>query len=215
VYRTLGCLENNGAGMKKSTNNSKHATSIALTVLKGLWSAAKGLGLTFRHLQGARKTDRAVDIKQPAYFDQQEGLTTIQYPTQKIPIPEVGRYQLDVMMDDCIVCDLCAKACPVDCITIEPIRAVEPIGETSDGSVKRIHAAKFEIDMAKCMYCGLCTVVCPTECIIMTDQYDKTTPHLSELVYTFADMDPAEAAEKRQAFEQFQAEKAKSISKKS
>jgi NADH-quinone oxidoreductase subunit I len=46
-------------------------------------------------------------------------------PKQELPVPEVGRYQLDVEMDDCIVCDLCAKICPVNCIDIESIKATE------------------------------------------------------------------------------------------
>ncbi|GAB3919951.1 hypothetical protein GCM10028827_00860 [Mucilaginibacter myungsuensis] len=137
-----------------------------------------------------------------------EGTNTIQYPAQELPVPEVGRYQLDVEMDDCIVCDLCAKVCPVDCITIESIKATEAIGQTSDGTVKRLYAAQFDIDMAKCMYCGLCTIVCPTECIVMTNQYDKTVFELSDLVYEFADMSPEDAQEKRELFEKQQAEKA-------
>jgi NADH-quinone oxidoreductase subunit I len=212
MYGLIRSLENLGCFMKANTQHK--GSSLSVTILKGLWSAVRGMGLTLQHLFGARNTKRALDIQQPNFFDQQEGLTTIQYPKQKIPVPEVGRYQLEVMMDDCIVCDLCAKACPVDCITIDPIRAVSPIGETSDGSIKRIYPAKFEIDMAKCMYCGLCTVVCPTECIIMTDQYDKSTPKLSDLVYTFAEMDPNEAEQKRREFEQFQAQKNSTLAKK-
>lgn len=143
------------------------------------------------------------------YFHQLEGTNTIQYPAQKLAIPEVGRYQLDVEIDDCIVCDLCAKICPVDCITIESIKTTEPggIGQTSDGTTKRLYAAQFDIDMAKCMYCGLCTIVCPTECIVMTNQYDKTVFELSNLTYEFSDMLPEEAAEKRALLEKQQAEK--------
>jgi NADH-quinone oxidoreductase subunit I len=141
------------------------------------------------------------------YFKQLEGTNTIQYPRQKLPIPEVGRYQLDVEMDDCIVCDLCAKICPVDCITIESIKATEAIGQTSDGTTKRLYAAQFDIDMAKCMYCGLCTIVCPTECIVMTNQYDKSVFEINQLVYEFSDMTPAVAAEKRQLLEIQLAEK--------
>lgn len=141
------------------------------------------------------------------YFKQMEGTNTIQYPKQQLPVPEVGRYQLEVEIDDCIVCDLCAKICPVDCIDIEQIKATELIGHTSDGSPKRIYAAKFDIDMAKCMYCGLCTIVCPTECIIMTNQYDRTVFELKDLTYEFSDMTPAEAAEKRELLEKQLAEK--------
>lgn len=170
-------------------------------------TAIKGLSLTLRHLFAARHARKELDIKQDNYFDKQEGVTTIQYPKQEIPIPEVARYQLDVEIDDCIVCDLCAKACPVDCIDIEAIKATEAIGKTSDGSVKRLYAAKFDIDMAKCMYCGLCTVVCPTECITMTDNYDRSFSNLSELVYQFSEMSDQEIEEKREELARFQAEK--------
>ncbi|HCN84704.1 MAG TPA: 4Fe-4S ferredoxin, partial [Sphingobacteriaceae bacterium] len=142
-------------------------------VLSGVKTSWKGLSLTLRHLFAARKSRKVIGIKDSNYFNQLQGTTTIQYPHQQLPVPEIGRYQLDVEMDDCIVCDLCAKICPVDCIEIESIKATEAIGQTSDGTTKRLYAAKFDIDMAKCMYCGLCTVVCPTECIVMTNQYDR------------------------------------------
>lgn len=161
----------------------------------------KGLKLTLGHFFAATESRQVKPISDNNYFAQRSGTTTIQYPHQKLPLPEVGRYQLDVEMDDCIVCDLCAKICPVDCIEIESIKATEAIGKTSDGTTKRLYAAKFDIDMAKCMYCGLCTVVCPTECIIMTDTYDRSTLTLNEMVYKFSDMTAADAEEKRIALE--------------
>ncbi|RYY32669.1 MAG: 4Fe-4S dicluster domain-containing protein, partial [Sphingobacteriaceae bacterium] len=178
------------------------------TAINGFTTAWKGLSLTVRHLFAHNSKREVSSVRDDNYFKQLEkGTNTIQYPHQQLPVPEVGRYELDVEMDDCIVCDLCAKICPVDCITIDAIKATEAIGQTSDGTVKRLYAAKFEIDMAKCMYCGLCTIVCPTECIIMTDTYDKTVFELSDLTYKFADMPEAEAAEKRALLEKQQAEK--------
>lgn len=174
---------------------------------KGLKTAFEGLGITLKHLFAARSGRNLKPIKDGSYFSQPDGTTTIQYPHQQMPVPEVGRYQLDVEIDDCIVCDLCAKICPVDCIEIESIKSTGPIGQTSDGTTKRLYAAKFDIDMAKCMYCGLCTVVCPTECIIMTDSYDRSFTQLSELTYRFSDMTAEEAAEKRLELEQQQAER--------
>ncbi|SKB28632.1 4Fe-4S binding protein [Daejeonella lutea] len=167
----------------------------------------RGLELTLGHFFAATESRQVRSISDSNYFDQKSGTTTIQYPHQKLPLPEVGRYQLDVEMDDCIVCDLCAKICPVDCIEIESIKATEAIGKTSDGTTKRLYAAKFDIDMAKCMYCGLCTVVCPTECIIMTDTYDRSTLTLNEMVYKFSDMTAADAEEKRIALEKQNAER--------
>ncbi|WP_423147268.1 NuoI/complex I 23 kDa subunit family protein [Rubrolithibacter danxiaensis] len=167
----------------------------------GFVTAWKGLMLTMKHLFSARKSREIKGIQSDNYFAQQEGIVTVQYPAQKIPVPEVGRYQLDVEIDDCIVCDLCAKICPVDCIEIESIKATEAIGQTSDGTTKRLYAAKFDIDMAKCLYCGLCTVVCPTECITMTNTYDRSVANVRDLIYQFSDMSPEEAEEKRRALE--------------
>jgi NADH-quinone oxidoreductase subunit I len=176
-------------------------------LLNGFITAVKGLRLTFKHLFAAGKTRKVIGIKEKNYFDQLGATTTIQYPHQKLPVPEVGRYQLDVEMDDCIVCDLCAKICPVDCIEIESIKSTEAIGQTSDGTTKRLYAAKFDIDMAKCMYCGLCTVVCPTECIIMTNTYDRSVPKMTDLIYQFSDMSAEDAQEKREAIAKQNAEK--------
>jgi NADH-quinone oxidoreductase subunit I len=176
--------------------------------IHGFTTAWKGLTLTIGHLFASNSKREVMPVSDDNYFKQLDNNTnTIQYPAQKIPIPEVGRYQLDVEMDDCIVCDLCAKICPVSCIDIEPIKATEAIGQTSDGTTKRIYAAKFDIDMAKCMYCGLCTIVCPTECIVMTNQYDRTVFELSDLTYQFSDMSSEDATEKRRLLEIQQAEK--------
>ncbi len=176
------------------------------TAIKGITTAFTGLAITFRHLFASHRERKVMPVSDTNYFAQQ-GTNTIQYPHQKLPVPEVGRYQLEVEIDDCIVCDLCAKVCPVNCIDIESIKATEAIGQASDGTTKRLYAAKFDIDMAKCMYCGLCTIVCPTECIVMTNKYDKTVFELSDLTYQFSDMPPEVAEEKRQAFDKQQAEK--------
>jgi len=175
--------------------------------LKGIKTTLKGLSITLKHLFASHKKRELVPASDSNYFKQLEGTNTIQYPKQQLPVPEVGRYQLDVEIDDCIVCDLCAKVCPVNCIDIESIKATEAIGQTSDGTTKRLYAAKFDIDMAKCMYCGLCTIVCPTECIVMTNQYDKSVFQLSDLNYEFSDMSPEMAAQKRREFDQQQAER--------
>jgi NADH-quinone oxidoreductase subunit I len=175
--------------------------------INGLTTAWRGLTLTIGHLFASNSKRKITPVSNDNYFKNLEGTNTIQYPKQHLPIPEVGRYQLEVEIDDCIVCDLCAKICPVDCIDIEAIKATEVIGQTSDGSKKMLYAAKFDIDMAKCMYCGLCTIVCPTECIIMTNQYDKSVFEIKDLTYEFSDMTPEDAAEKRALLEKQLAER--------
>ncbi|MBD2751837.1 4Fe-4S dicluster domain-containing protein [Spirosoma validum] len=173
----------------------------------GIRTTLKGLSLTFRHLRNATKRRTPEGIASANYFDLQNGLVTLQYPHEQLPIPDNGRYRLRNEIDDCIVCDKCAKVCPVDCITIDAIKATEEVGRASDGSPIRLYAGKFDIDMAKCCYCGLCTVVCPTECLTMDKKFDYSEFELGELTYHFSNLTPEQADEKRSLYEQFLQEK--------
>ncbi len=171
-------------------------------------STRKGMALTWKHAWDARKQRTVHQIQDAGYFQQSEGIMTLEYPALQIPTPVNGRYQLHNEMDDCIVCDKCVKVCPVDCIDIEPIKATGLIGHASDGSPIRLYAAKFDIDMSKCCFCGLCTTVCPTECLTMTSEYDFSVFDVKEHNFAFANLTAEEADEKRRLYEQFVAEKA-------
>ncbi len=163
--------------------------------------------LTLKHLFRRSKSIQT-SIQDKNYFEERIDTTsTLRYPHVKLPLPDNSRNQLHVEIDDCIVCDLCAKICPVDCIDIISIKATEEIGKTSDGTTKRLYAAKFDIDMAKCMFCGLCTIVCPTECIIMTDEYDVTLNNVEAMNYHFSTMTEEEAEISRQKLAKAEAEK--------
>jgi len=133
---------------------------------------------------------------------------TIQYPDVKLQLPERARNRLYVNMDDCIGCDQCAKACPVDCITIETAKALptEDLGTTSTGHKKRLWVTQFDIDIAKCCYCGLCVYPCPTECIKMTDVYEFSEYDRQNLIYSFATLTPEEAAQKKAQAERYEKE---------
>lgn len=168
----------------------------------------KGLRLTGRHMIAARKSKTSVDITSKDYFEKQVGITTIQFPHETIPVPDNGRYKLHNEIDDCIVCDKCAKICPVNCITIEAIRSPEEFGKTSDGTSKRIYAAKFDIDMGKCCFCGLCTTVCPTECLTMTKEYDFSVLDIREHNFPFGEMGESEIALRKKEWETHQQAKA-------
>ncbi len=119
---------------------------------------------------------------------------TIQYPDVKLKLPDRARNRLYVNMDDCIGCDQCSMACPVNCITIETIKSTPDVdlGLTSVGTKKRLYVPRFDIDIAKCCYCALCVYPCPTECIKMTDVYEFSEYDRSRLIYNFATMTPAE-----------------------
>lgn len=154
----------------------------------GVWTVLIGMKITWAHL-----FTRAV---------------TIQYPAVKVKLPERARNRLYVNMDDCIGCDQCAMACPVDCITIETIKSTPEVdlGMTSKNTKKRLYVSRFDIDIAKCCYCGLCVYPCPTECIEMTDVFEFSEYNRNDLVYRFSTMTAAEVAEKQSAADVYQAE---------
>jgi formate hydrogenlyase subunit 6/NADH:ubiquinone oxidoreductase subunit I len=175
-----------------------------LTIRNTISSLYAGLTVTLRHLFKARISRKPIPIDSPFYFSHTEGINTIQYPYEMQPIPDNGRYRLHNEIDDCIVCDKCAKICPVNCITIEPIKAIEDIGKTSDGTPKRLYAATFDIDMGKCCFCGLCTTVCPTECLTMTKVFDFSVTNMQEHVFAFSEMTETDIEEKKKILEQHQ-----------
>lgn len=178
-------------------------------IKEGISSLLGGLKLSFRHLWDARSHRTPIGIEDIHYFEQDKGIVTLQYPHETFPVPEIGRYKLHNEIEDCIVCDKCAKICPVNCIEIEPVRAVEEIGKTSDGSSKRIYPAKFDIDMAKCCFCGLCTTVCPTECLTMTKDYDFSEFDVADHNFAFSNMTPLEILEKKKELDELMRQKEK------
>ncbi len=176
-------------------------------IYQGIKTSWEGLRISIKHLLNATKRHKPTYVNAKDYFDLKNGLVTVQYPHEKIPLPDQARYQLHNEMDDCIVCDKCAKICPVDCIEIEVIKATEQVGITSDGSPIRLYASKFDIDLAKCCYCGLCTTVCPTDCLTMTHEFDVSKYDTGELLAHFATLTPQEAQEKLDLLAIFQKEK--------
>ena len=133
---------------------------------------------------------------------------TIQYPEQRLQLPERERNRLFVNMEDCIGCDQCAKACPVNCIDIETVKVVPgdivgKTGVTSQGKKKALHVTNFTIDFAKCCYCQLCVFPCPTVCIYMTDVFEFSTYERSGLKYQFADLTPEQGVEKKEMYAKY------------
>jgi NADH-quinone oxidoreductase subunit I len=101
------------------------------------------------------------------------GIFTVQYPEEKLPVPEEFRYVPFLVYDDveagreirCTSCGICAKVCPPQCIWIvrsnDP-QTGRPIPEPTE----------FFIDADICMNCGFCAEYCPFDAIIMDHDYE-------------------------------------------
>lgn len=90
---------------------------------------------------------------------------TIQYPEEKVNMPERFRGIQRFFPDKCIVCDLCVKICPTDVITLT--------GKKDKDNPKKKIIDTYNIDFQGCILCDFCTEVCPTDAIVMTARYDN------------------------------------------
>jgi NADH-quinone oxidoreductase subunit I len=103
-----------------------------------------------------------------------EGIFTVQYPEEKIPVPEEFRFIPFLVYEEgpngekeqrCTSCGICAKVCPPQCIWI--VRSNDPVTN------RPIPApAQFYIDVDICMNCGLCAEYCPFDAIKMDHDYE-------------------------------------------
>ena len=142
----------------------------------------QGLGVTLKHFISSY-VDDIKWIGRRYYTDEGiahrsskdvSGIFTIQYPEEKLPVPEEFRFMpflvYDVLedgkqQDRCTSCGICAKVCPPQCIWIEQTNHPEtgrPVPEP----------VEFYIDIDICMNCGYCVEYCPFDAIIMDHVYE-------------------------------------------
>ena len=112
---------------------------------------------------------------------------TVMYPERRLSLAPRYRGIHEFEADKCIACDLCAKACPVDCIYIEksaPRKMDKATGKAVGGELLR-----YAIDYSKCMFCALCTEPCPTDCIHMGKLHDMSGFARRDVVIEFRELD--------------------------
>jgi NADH-quinone oxidoreductase subunit I len=102
-----------------------------------------------------------------------KGIFTVQYPEEKLIIPEEFRYVPFLVYDEvdgkkevrCTSCGICAKVCPPQCIWI--VRTNDPV---TGRPVPQ--PAEFYIDADICMNCGFCAEYCPFDAIKMDHDFE-------------------------------------------
>jgi len=142
----------------------------------------KGMGVTLKRFLDTYLED--IQWLGKRYYNQEgiarrmspdaKGIFTIQYPEEKLPVPEEFRfvpfliYEIDEngeKKDRCTSCGICAKVCPPQCIWIV---------RTNDPKTGRPipEPAEFYIDIDICMNCGYCAEYCPFDAIKMDHDYE-------------------------------------------
>ena len=108
---------------------------------------------------------------------------TLLYPEDRPAIPPRWRGRIILSRDPegqerCVACNLCAVACPVDCISLQA-------AEDEQG---RRYPSFFRINFSRCIFCGFCEEACPTYAIQLTPDYEMAEYHRKELVYEKEDL---------------------------
>ena len=118
-------------------------------IFSGLWSLFTGMGITIRY-----------------FF---EPVVTVQYPHETLTMPPRFRGHIELVKDEesgeskCIVCGMCQKSCPSDCISVA--------GEKPEGAKRKV-LTKYILDFTKCSLCGLCVESCKPEAITFSRDYN-------------------------------------------
>jgi NADH-quinone oxidoreductase subunit I len=95
---------------------------------------------------------------------------TVQYPEERIELPERTRGVIALLEENCTVCMLCSKECPCWCIYIEGHKVTTP------GKRKPVNELdRFAIDYGLCMYCGICVEVCPFDALHWSPFFEYTS----------------------------------------
>lgn len=148
------------------------------------------------------------------------GIFTIQYPEEKLPVPEEFRFIPFLIYEEkegqqvqrCTSCGICAKVCPPQCIWI--VRSSDPkTGRPIPDP------AEFYVDVDICMNCGLCAEFCPFDAIKMDHDYELSVYNrhknniydkdkLSRPVSYYASIRPANFTREEQARADAEAAKA-------
>ncbi|MDP9312849.1 MAG: 4Fe-4S binding protein [Chloroflexota bacterium] len=128
---------------------------------------AKGMAVVIRHF--AKSFTSRIDDK-----SDQAGMFTVEYPEERMELPEAYRNMPVLLYDDktgqelCTSCFQCERICPPKVIHIT--QAKDP------NTGKAVPAAEeFIIEYDSCMSCGLCHEICPFDAIKMDHFYELST----------------------------------------
>lgn len=127
----------------------------------------KGLAVIWSHWgkSWTKKLEHLSDI---------DGVFTVEYPEERLVLPEASRNMPILLYEDatghelCTSCFQCERICPPQVIHIKQAKHPE--------TGKPVPAAEeFIIEYDACMGCGLCAEVCPFDSIKMDQAYELST----------------------------------------
>jgi NADH-quinone oxidoreductase subunit I len=99
-------------------------------------------------------------------------------------IPPRSRGVIALVEENCTVCMVCARECPVWCIEIDSHQESEPPDPARPMARARTNNVldRFDIDYGVCMYCSICIDTCPFDALSWSPAYEYAAPTRESLV---------------------------------
>jgi len=144
-----------------------------------LFDLIKGLALTLKYHNKSLLEPREGG-------NPNKGIYTEQYPRERPRIAErfrgAPRLNLNPETGEtlCIACNLCAMACPENCIEVGAYS--RPVLEDGKPRKKKV-LTTFIFDTSRCMFCNLCAEACPTDCLELTQEFELASYSRSSFVW--------------------------------
>lgn len=128
-------------------------------IYNGLISLFIGMGVTFKE-----------------FF---KPTVTVQYPYETLTMTAKYRGHVELIENDegkanCVVCGLCARACPSGCITVD--------GEKPEGAKKKV-LTKYILDFTKCSLCGSCVESCSFNALEFSKEYNLASTRKEDFIF--------------------------------
>jgi NADH-quinone oxidoreductase subunit I len=129
-------------------------------LFSGTKSLFVGLGITFRYML--------------------KPVVTLQYPHESLPMKPRFRGHIELIANaetgdpNCVVCGMCQKACPSNCITLA--------GEKPEGGKGKV-LTSYILDFTKCSLCGQCVESCKFNAISFSKDYNLAGPRKEAYIF--------------------------------
>ena len=104
---------------------------------------------------------------------------TVSYPYETLTMCDKYRGHVELIENDegkpnCVVCGLCQRACPSDCISLD--------GKKPEGEKKKV-LTKYVLDFTRCSLCGSCVESCNFNALEFSKEYNLASTRKEDFIF--------------------------------
>ena len=128
-------------------------------IFRGLMSLFEGMGVTFKE-----------------FF---KPTVTVSYPYETLEMCDRFRGHVELIENEdgkpnCIVCMMCQRACPSNCISLA--------GKKPEGEKKKV-LTKYVLDFTRCSLCGSCVESCNFSALEFSKEYNLASTRKEDFIF--------------------------------